>query len=398
MKKEDFIKRAIEKHGKTYSYEKVPETFRGIDKVIITCKEHGDFEQIARNHIGVNKTGCPICGRLKANEKTSQTFEQFVEKGRKKHGDKYEYFKETYVNSHTKTKIYCNTCHKYFYQMPSMHISQGNGCPHCNPMPKALSHEEFVERTKISHPNLEVLSKYKGKDNYVTVRCKIHDYTYKTTPHRLIAGNNCQKCYDEKRGDTIRRDTDIILKECRDVHRNKYQYPYLKDEYLNNKSKITIICPLHGEFKQSINSHLSKQSGCPKCNQSHMERDIIQILTDNDILTQEQYKPLWLKNGVGQKSLDFYLPEHNIAIECQGEQHFLPRKIFKGEEGLENTIQRDITKNLACKENNINLLYIIPKKYIKKSSQKKFLNIYKEENVLIYEDILKDNNILIKRL
>lgn len=393
MKKEDFIKRAIEKHGKTYSYEKVPETFRGIDRVTITCKEHGDFEQIARNHIGVNKTGCPICGRLKANEKTSQTFEQFVEKGRKKHGDKYEYFKETYVNSHTKTKIYCNTCHRYFYQMPSMHVSK-NGCPHCNPMPKPLSHEEFVARTKISHPNLEVLSEYKGKDNYVTVRCKIHDYTYKTTPHRLIAGNNCQKCYNERRGETLRKSIEQILKECREIHGSKYEYPSIDNEYKTSASKITIICPVHGRFKQSMNKHVICRHGCPKCNQSHMERDIMKLLEKYNIRYDYQKRFNWL----GQKSLDFYLPEHNIAIECQGEQHFLPRKIFKGEEGLNYNIQRDIAKNLACKENNINLLYIIPKKYIKKSFQKKFLNIYKEENVLIYEDILKDNNILIKRL
>ena len=40
---------------------------------------------------------------------------------------------------------------------------------------------------------------------------------------------------------------------------------------------------------------------------------------------------------LGSLSLDFYLPEHKIAIECQGEQHFEPVKHFGGEKKFEET-------------------------------------------------------------
>ena len=392
MLKESFIKRAIEKHGDKYSYEKIPEEFKGTDRVIITCKEHGEFLQIARNHVGVNKSGCPICARSKMGK--SLSFEEFVEKARTKHGDKYEYNKEKYINAKTKTEIYCKKCGKWFTQTPSSHIYK-NGCPYCNPFPKASTQEKFIEKIKQSHPNLEVLSEYKGNNEYITVRCKIHDYVYKTTPHRISGGANCQKCYDDRRGKTIKKSYEQIIKECREVHGDKYQYPNLGQEYKTNKSKITIICPIHGSFKQSINKHCTRQQGCPKCNQSHMERDIDKILKDNYFNYKDQYRPVWLKNGLSQQSLDFYLFDYNIAIECQGEQHFLPRDYFKG---LEYNIKRDISKNIACEENNVKLLYIIPKKYIKYCKQRKFLDIYNNNSVLIYEDILNDNKILFEKI
>lgn len=57
---EEFIRRGIELFGDKYSYEKVDMYNRTEDnKVIVTCKEHGDFEVLPTNfYKGV---GCPIC-------------------------------------------------------------------------------------------------------------------------------------------------------------------------------------------------------------------------------------------------------------------------------------------------------------------------------------------------
>lgn len=45
-------------------------------------------------------------------------------------------------------------------------------------------------------------------------------------------------------------------------HHNKYDYS--KTEYINNRTKICIICPKHGEFFQTPHSHL-KGHGCSLC-------------------------------------------------------------------------------------------------------------------------------------
>ena len=48
------------------------------------------------------------------------------------------------------------------------------------------------------------------------------------------------------------------------VHNNKYDYSLV--EYKGNKTKIKIICKLHGVFEQMPMNHLKKQECCPYCN------------------------------------------------------------------------------------------------------------------------------------
>ncbi|MDE5888473.1 MAG: hypothetical protein K2H20_00465, partial [Bacilli bacterium] len=180
MKKEEYIIKAKEIHGDKYDYESLPCIFKGTDKIPLTCKKHGLFYTIARNHIHGLQTGCPECGKERVKQALKLSFEDFVIKAQDKHGHKYEYFKEHYTKASSKTKILCKKCNKIFEQVASMHLC-GNGCPNCNPMPQKLTHEFFVNRLKETHPNLEVLSEYLSKDKPIIVRCIIHDYTYTTT-------------------------------------------------------------------------------------------------------------------------------------------------------------------------------------------------------------------------
>ena len=54
----------------------------------------------------------------------------FIEKAKKVHGDKYDYSKVEYVNSHSKVCIICPK-HGEFWQTPNDHLN-GKGCPFCN--------------------------------------------------------------------------------------------------------------------------------------------------------------------------------------------------------------------------------------------------------------------------
>ena len=58
---------------------------------------------------------------------------------------------------------------------------------------------------------------------------------------------------------------------------------------------------------------------------------------------------------LGRQSLDFYLPEYNIAIEYQGIQHFKKNNLFK--EDFIKQYERDIRKLKLCNDNNIKLIY-----------------------------------------
>ena len=57
-------------------------------------------------------------------------------------------------------------------------------------------------------------------------------------------------------------------------------------------------------------------------------------------------------------TLDFYLPEYNIGIECQGIQHYEPIEYFGGEKKFKEQVKRDELKKKLCTEHGINIEYI----------------------------------------
>lgn len=156
--------------------------------------------------------------------------------------------------------------------------------------------------------------------------------------------------------------------------KHSFKYNYSKVNYKNVECKVCIVCPKHGEFWQTPHSHLSGQ-GCPHCSRSLMEEKVNELLTKNHIIFEEQKTFPWLKNKISLR-LDFYLPDYNIAIECQGRQHFEIVNAFKGEKGLEYTNQNDDIKYKQCELNGVKIYYI---KY-NDSIEKKFNEILKEIN------------------
>ncbi len=47
------------------------------------------------------------------------------------------------------------------------------------------------------------------------------------------------------------------------IHKNKYDYSLV--DYKNTKTKVSISCPIHGEFITTPTTHIDKKCGCPKC-------------------------------------------------------------------------------------------------------------------------------------
>ena len=107
--------------------------------------------------------------------------------------------------------------------------------------------------------------------------------------------------------------------------------------------------------KQIAQDHINGH-GCPKCNMSRLEEEVSLLLKENNITFEEQKTFDWLKYKSNLR-LDFYLPDYNIAIECQGKQHFEAIDIFGGNRNFQVTIERDKKKRELCQNNNITLLY-----------------------------------------
>lgn len=80
------------------------------------------------NFIGLD-SGCMICCKREREYKKALTTEEFIERAKKIHGDKYSYTNVKYTGSQKKVCIICKK-HGFFYQIPASHL-KGCGCPKC---------------------------------------------------------------------------------------------------------------------------------------------------------------------------------------------------------------------------------------------------------------------------
>lgn len=125
---EQFIEECRRVHGDKYDYSKV-KYVNDKTPIIITCQIHGDFKQAPRNHL--SGQGCKWCKRDAQKELYKMGREAFIEKARKKHGDKYDYSKVVYVNNKTNVTVICPK-HGPFEVAPQDHLQGMNGCPKCS--------------------------------------------------------------------------------------------------------------------------------------------------------------------------------------------------------------------------------------------------------------------------
>lgn len=206
----NFITRAVERFGQKFDYSK----FRYVNattKSTIICPEHGEFEQCADKHLSLTY-GCPKCslkGRGDArrgakfdNTKARITPEEYLERFRAKHGDKY-----------------------------------------------ALD-----------------LAGYAGlTSSKVVLTCPDHGSATYTASALLMSRHACKKCgFAASAAAKVKPFADFQARAA-EVHKNAYSYPAEnEDTYVNRKSWVRIVCPAHGEFTKKAQKHLSGQ-GCWQC-------------------------------------------------------------------------------------------------------------------------------------
>lgn len=349
---ETFIKKATEKYGNKYIYDKV-NYINGQTKVCIICPEHGEFYVRPADYL--RGYSCPKCSNIKRIKNLSLTQDEVIRRFHKVHDDKYDYSLVEYVNYDTKVKIIC-PIHGIFEMTPSNHI-RGQGCPKCKGI--HLTTKEIIDEFHKIHRDKYDYSKtvYNKMHEKITVICPEHG-EFQITPSKHRIGQGCPKCGILKRAKNQSYDNESFIKLLQRVHNGKYIYTKTA---LNGNlhNRITITCPIHGDFEQIAQSHLNGH-GCQKCQTSHLEEEIKSFLNDNKIEFEQQKTFEWLKYK-NHLYLDFYLPKYNIAIECQGIQHFKPVDFFGGEECFIKTIERDDIKQRLCENNGIKIIYFTNK-------------------------------------
>lgn len=286
-----------------------------------------------------------------------------------------------------------------------------------NPKNK-LTREIFVNKAIVLHGNKYDYSlvEYVNSHTKVNIVCPEHGI-FNQTPGKHLIKQGCPKCGNNKLKNSQRSNKEEFVSKSKLIHGDKYDYKNVV--YVNNKTKVEIICPEHGSWCQIPNHHLlgkgcrkcsgsdklttvifiiranKKHSnkydyslvnytdhygkvniicpehgsfmqgagshlsgiGCPKCNRSKGEEIISNFLNKNEIYfeTQKTFDGCVLKNKL---YFDFYIPKYNMCIEFDGAQHFIPVEHFGGELDLKIRQERDYIKTNFCQNNGIQLIRI----------------------------------------
>jgi len=124
--------------------------------------------------------------------------------------------------------------------------------------------EGFVLKAKTVHGDMYDYSKvnYINNKTKVEIICPEHGSFEQRPDNHTNLKQECPKCRSEKQSVRQKKDTEEVLEGFKKVHGLKFCYS--KVNYTGSISKVIIICPKHGEFKQSPSCHLSGKS-CQKC-------------------------------------------------------------------------------------------------------------------------------------
>ncbi len=202
------------------------------------------------------------------------TTDEFVTKSDKIHNNFYDYKLFEYINNSTKSIIIC-PIHGSFEQRPADHM-RGQGCKKCyyerkhNQLKKSIT--IFIEEAINVHGNLYNYSNFAYINNKTRgiIYCRKHG-GFEQRPDNHLNGQGCPECKKDTISKSLRSTFEYFRKQAIQIHGSKYDYDNV--DYINNHTKVEIVCKKHGIFLQVPNSHLNG-SGCKMCSNERNKTNI----------------------------------------------------------------------------------------------------------------------------
>lgn len=297
MSTQDFVTKAIAKHGDKWDYSET-EYFGNNKPVAIRCRIHGIFTPLANDHLS-KKAGCPKCAGVKRLTK-----DEFVAKSIAAHTEQFDYSKVIYRNVETKVKIICPKGHE-FEQTPHDHM-EGFGCVYCVGKAK-ITEKQFLEQSKECHGDKYDYSLVNYVDNKTPVEiiCKRHQKSFWQKPQNHRTGNGCPIC-----GHVVIPDKSEFVEKA--IKRRGDRYDYTHTVYIKKDVPLRIDCRVHGEFWQFPYNHL-KGHNCPKCACSDVSKPESKLL---EIFAE--FSPVSDRSVLNGRELDLLFEKHKVAVEING--------------------------------------------------------------------------------
>lgn len=290
---DDFVHDAREIHGDRYTYE--PESYGNArQKTNIICPEHGLFMQTPDAHI--RGQGCPRCRDKITAERSLLSIEEVNKRLNKSSGGRVSIIAETYKGINSDAEFIC-TEHGRYTRLVNSTLT-GNPCLSCAKKDGAYLHHStnsFKEVIKEKFGDKYEIKdfEYKGKPTPITLACKAHG-AFTLMAQSIHTSPGCPKCAYEASMDTRRNALNAKakstlqdryekwVKDAQNVHGDKYDYSLVN--YKSARKKVDIICPVHGVFQATPDTHLS--ATCKKC----FHEDLKGLYTDKYFIKNPECK------------------------------------------------------------------------------------------------------------
>lgn len=258
----------------------------------------------------------------------------------------------------------------YIWKTSATHIfDSSSGCPKCAGNIKLTN--SYIDNKLIGR-NIKRIEDYSGNKENILWQCLIDscNYQWKTsTLHILYNNSGCPKC-----GGTFKLTNKEV--DQRLIGRNIKRL----ENYININTVILWQCLLqecNHKWKATPDNIINKHTGCPNCCVGKNEKLVGNTL---DILGIKYIRQFKIPTSAHGNWIDYFLCDHNLFIEYNGEQHYRPVKfgrqadkaIFK----FEKQKIRDENVRKYCLENNINLLEIDGRKYKDKKLEKYIIEYF----------------------
>lgn len=291
---------------------------------------------------------------------TGKTDAEFKQEVKALVGDEYTPL-TTYVNRSEKITMRHNTCGTE-YQVAPTNFLRGNRCPKCFRKRKRVLPEEFARRfSKLVGDEYTQLTPYVKTSQKIKVRHNRCGNVYEVTPNNFLRGKRCRQCYISDQYKT----SDEFAAEVAKLTNNRI---VLAEPYKGEYHVMTFTCLKHDcTFSMTPAGFLkSDTERCPICHYEKTQdkyrfstpaRKIWKHLVD----IKEPYQMEKRFDDCRNYALlpfDFYLPERNLLIEYDGQQHLNPSRKFRGDSTYNRVHTNDSIKNMYARITGIHLLRI----------------------------------------
>lgn len=297
--------------------------------------------------------------------------QEYIEKVKTLTNDEYEVLGE-YVNCDTPIKMKHKVC-GYVWNTTTPYCftkkNKPNRCPQCSKNRRVnksiLPLDDFIGKFKECNKNkFDIVGEYISGAKPLLIRHKKCGHKFEISrASRLIYSNVlCPNCEEPKYRE--HESTQWFKDRIQELCGNEYE---LIGEFNGVDNYVTLKHKICGNtYSSTIGSSFLAGTRCPYCNESKGEKSV-QFFLERFNIKYEQQKTFddLNKSKKGQSlSYDFYLPEYNLLIEYQGEQHDHPIKYSKNmtdsiaKERFDKQKENDNKKRKYAEINNIKLLEI----------------------------------------